>query len=194
MRLRSLAPGVAVVLCAALTPPAFAAASAPFGHACTPRDGALFCPTADEASRVPSFDGVPLDVDVWLPATGDGPFPTIAMLHGFGGSKQDFEGPLPAGYNAAYFAQRGYAVVLPSARGFGRSCGVPDSRTAGCERVWSHLDDQRYEARDVQWLLAKLVDQLVARPDQLGVTGISDGGGASLELPSWLTASGGPTG
>jgi len=72
--------------------------------------------------------------------------------------------------------------VLPSARGFGRSCGVPDSRTAGCERGWIHLGDQRYEARDVQWLLAKLVDQRVARPDQLGVTGISYGGGASLEL------------
>ena len=79
---------------------------------------------------MPSFDGVPLDVDVWLPATGDGPFPTIAMLHGFGGSKLDFEGPKPAGYNAMELARKGYAVVLPSARGFGRSCGVPDSRTA----------------------------------------------------------------
>ena len=42
-----------------------AAPPAPFGHACQPHDGALFCPTADDASRVPSFDGVPLDVDVW---------------------------------------------------------------------------------------------------------------------------------
>jgi fermentation-respiration switch protein FrsA (DUF1100 family) len=182
MRARSLVPCVAVVLCAALAPPASAAAPAPFGHACEPRDGVLFCPTADDAARIPSFDGVPLDVDVWLPATGDGPFPTIVMLHGFGGSKTDFQGPQPAGYNAMSFARKGYAVVLPSARGFGRSCGVPDSRTAGCERGWIHLDDQRYEARDVQWLLAKLVDQLVARPDALGVTGISYGGGTSLEL------------
>ena len=81
-----------------------------------------------------------------------------------------------------YFASKGYAVVLPSARGFGRSCGVPDSRTAGCERGWLHLDDQRYEARDVQWLLAELVDQLVARPDALGVTGISYGGGTAMQL------------
>ena len=70
----------------------------------------------------------------------------------------------------------------PSARGFGRSCGVADSRTAGCERGWIHLDDERYEARDVQWLLGQLVDQRVARPDALGVTGISYGGGTSLEL------------
>ena len=161
---------------------ASAAPPAPFGHACAPRDGALFCPTADDAARIPSFDGVPLDVDVWLPATGDGPFPTVVMLHGFGGSKQDFQGPKPAGYNAMELARKGYAVVLPSARGFGRSCGVVDSRTAGCERGWIHLDDQRYEARDVQWLLAKLVDQLVARPDELGVTGISYGAGTTMQL------------
>ena len=178
--------GLRFLFCTALlcvpAPAALAAPPAPFGHACEPRDGVLFCPAADDASRVPSFDGVPLDVDVWLPATGDGPFPTIVMLHGFGGSKTDFQGPQPAGYNAMELARKGYAVVLPSARGFGRSCGVPDSRTAGCERGWIHLDDQRYEARDVQWLLAKLVDQLVARPDELGVTGISYGGGTSLQL------------
>jgi pimeloyl-ACP methyl ester carboxylesterase len=178
--------GLSLSLCAAMlcvvAQTAAAAPPAPFGHACQPRDGALFCPTADDAARVPSFDGVPLDVDVWLPATGDGPFPTIVMLHGFGGSKAEFENPGPAGYNGAFYARQGYAVVLPTARGFGRSCGVADSRTPGCERGWIHLDDQRYEARDVQWLLARLVDQLVARPDALGVTGISYGGGASMML------------
>jgi predicted acyl esterase len=165
----------------ALAAPSAAAPPAPFGHACQPRNGALFCPTSNDAARVPSFDGVPLDVDVWLPPTGDGPFPTIVMGHGFGGSKTDFE-TSPAGYNGAFFARHGYAVVLPSARGFGRSCGVPASRTAGCERGWIHLDDQRYEARDVQTLLGMLVDQRVARPDALGVTGISYGGGLSMEL------------
>ena len=177
-----LPPLLCAVLLCLLAPTAVAAPPAPFGHACAPRDGALFCPTPDDASRVPSFDGVPLDVDVWLPPTGNGPFPTIVMLHGFGQSKTAFENPGPAGYNAALFARNGYAVVLPSARGFGRSCGVPDSRTAGCERGWIRLDDQRYDARDVQTLLARLVDQLVARPDALGVTGISYGGGVSLEL------------
>ena len=161
---------------------ALAAPPAPFGHPCQPREGALFCPTAADAGRVPSFDWVPLDVDVWLPLTGDGPFPTIAMLHGFGGSKAAFEGPLPAAYSAASFARHGYAVVVPSARGFGRSCGVADSRTSTCARGWLHLDDQRYEARDVQWLLGLLVDQGVARREALGVTGISYGGGTSLML------------
>jgi pimeloyl-ACP methyl ester carboxylesterase len=187
-------PGLAaVVALAALllaAAPAAAAPPPPFGHACAPKaDGVLTCPTADLASRVPSFDGVPLDVDVTLPATGDGPFPTVVMLHGLGGNKTNFQAPTAAGtdartrgYNDVALARAGFAVVLPSARGFGASCGRPESRTAGCERGWQHLADHRYEARDVQHLLGLLVDQGVARPDALGVTGESYGGGTSLSL------------
>ena len=167
----------------ALTAPAAAAPPLPFGHTCAPLDGALACPTASDATRVPSFDGVPLDVDVFLPPTGDGPFPTIAMLHGFAGSKADPEAGGPTSTtNAAFYARNGYAVVVPSARGFGRSCGVPASRTPDCARGWLHLADQRFEARDVQDLLGLLVDEGVARADALASTGISYGGGQTLEL------------
>jgi fermentation-respiration switch protein FrsA (DUF1100 family) len=161
-----------------------AAPPAPFGHVCAPQNGVLFCPTTSDAERVPSFDGVPLDVDVMLPSTGDGPFPTIAMLHGYGGDKASFEATVPEGnggstyrYNNVYYAQQGYAVVTYTARGFGRSCGSPDSRTApACDRGWLHLADQRFEARDTQHLLGLLVDQGVALGQSLGVTGISYGG------------------
>jgi pimeloyl-ACP methyl ester carboxylesterase len=165
-----------------------AAEPLPFGHPCADTsDGVRLCPTASDDQRVPSFDGVPLDVDVTLPpaSMGDGPFPTILMLHGYGGSKKSFEGISNSNpdFNNVFFAQHGYAVVNPSARGFGNSCGAASSRTSpACDKGWIHLDDQRYEARDVQWLLARLVDQLVARPDALGVTGISYGGGASMML------------
>ena len=94
----------------------------------------------------------------------------------------DDEGATTYHWNANYFARRGYAVVNPSARGFGRSCGQPTSRTPDCARGWIHLADQRYEARDTQHLLGLLADQGVARPGALGVTGISYGGGQSLEL------------
>jgi hypothetical protein len=73
-------------------------------------------------------------------------------------------------------------VVNYSSRGFGRSCGVPDSRTAGCERGWTHLFDQRYEARDTQHLLGLLVDQGIAKVGALGVTGVSGGSLQSLQL------------
>jgi predicted acyl esterase len=171
---------------AALAAPqaASAAAPAPFGHACGPQAGVRLCPTASDSARVPTFDGVPIDVDVTLPTSGDGPFPTIVMLHGYGGSKTDFESATGSGdYNNVFYARRGYAVVNLSARGFGRSCGVAASRTApACDRGWIHLGDQRYEARDVQYLLGLLVDEGVTRAGAIGVTGISYGGGQSQIL------------
>ena len=181
---RRLAVPLALAVAGLLAPAAQAAPPNPFGHACAPQDGVLFCPTAIDAERVPSWDGVPLDVDVTLPASGDGPFPTIVMMHGYGGNKTAFEATRRRrGYNNVFFAQQGYAVVNYSARGFGRSCGTPDSRTSpGCDRGWLHLADHRYEARDTQHLLGLLVDQGVARADALGVTGVSYGGIQTLNL------------
>src|SRR5439155_10636191 len=170
--------------------PASAAPPKPFGHTCTPKNGVRFCATHIDSQRVASFDSLPLDVDVTLPATGEGPFPTIVMLHGYPGDKTNFETETPDGgsdpklyhYNNVFYALRGYAVVNYSARGFGRSCGRPNSRGAGCERGWIHLADQRFEARDTQYLLGLLVDEGVAKAGALGVTGISYGGGQSMEL------------
>ena len=42
-----------------------------------------------------------------------------------------------------FYARQGYAVVTLSARGFGRSCGTPASRSDGCERGWTHIADQQ---------------------------------------------------
>jgi predicted acyl esterase len=164
---------VAAVL-TAVPATASAAPPEPFGLACAPRASTLFCPAVGDSERVPSFDGTPIDVDVTLPATGDGPFPTLVMLHGFGGSKGAYTSADPAAgrrYNSTAFAQRGYAVVTPSIRGFGRSCGTPSSRTPDCANGYIRLADQRYEARDVQELLGRLVDQRVADPTRLAVTG-----------------------
>ena len=177
---------------------AAAAAPAPFGHACGLENGVRFCPTTTLAERVPSFDGVPLDVDVTLPETGSGPFPTIVMLHGFGGSKTDFEttsaaGPAPdeAGngstiyrYNNVFFARRGYAVVNYTARGFGNSCGggAGGDHEGPCASGYIRLADSRHEARDTQYLLGLLADEGIVRPRAIGITGISYGGGQSMEL------------
>jgi len=173
-------------LAAAVLPAASARAAPPnpFGHPCAPQAGVLFCPAAGDDQRVASWDGVPLDVDVTLPPSGDGPFPTIAMMHGWASDKRSFERLAPTGsYNNVYYASKGYAVVNYSARGFGRSCGAPDSRTSpGCDRGWLHLADQRYEGRDTQYLLGLLVDQGITRPDAIGVTGVSYGGIQTLNL------------
>lgn len=189
---RRLCAATAMIAGVAVLAPGAAAAAgplAPFGHACTAQNGVRYCPTSTLAQRVPSFDGVPLDVDVTLPATGNGPFPTIVMLHGWGGDKTAFEASSPSGdgnetyhYNNVYYAQQGYAVLNYTARGFGNSCGSLSSRTPDCAKGWIHLADQRYEARDTQYLLGLLVDQKVTNRNAIGVTGISYGGGQSIEL------------
>jgi predicted acyl esterase len=166
------------------------AEAAPFGHACKAENGVRFCPSETLAQRVPTFDGVPLDADVTLPASGKGPFPAIVMLHGWSGSKTSFESSSPEGdgnetydYNNVYYAQHGYAVLNYSARGWGNSCGAVSSREApGCAEGWIRLADQRYEARDTQYLLGLLADEKLVKPRSIGVTGISYGGGQSIEL------------
>jgi predicted acyl esterase len=177
-------PGVAAAKAKAAAEPA------PFGHACKAQDGVRFCPTETLEERVPTFDGVPLDADVTLPASGKGPFPTIVMLHGWEGNKTSFESSTPEGdgnetydYNNVYYAQHGYAVLNYSARGWGNSCGTPESRSAaGCAEGWIRLADTRYEARDTQYLLGLLADEKLVKPRAIGVTGISYGGGQSIEL------------
>jgi hypothetical protein len=124
-----------------------------------------------------------LDVDVTLPAAGNGPFPTILLLHGLGGTKTSFEGTGgDKTYNNVWFAQQGYAVVTPTARGFGNSCGPTLAGTAGCEQGWTRLGDMRYEVRDVQTLVGRLVDEGIVRPDAIAATGVSYGGGFSTML------------
>ena len=191
--MRRIAPLLAALAAlAALALPAGADAKlAPFGHPCQLENGVFFCPTASDSQRVGSFDGVPLDVDVTFPTKGLGkPLPTIVMLHGFPGTKESFEATTPEGdggvtyhWNNNYYARHGYVVVNYSARGFGRSCGVKSSRSSpGCDRGWFHLADQRFELRDAQELLGKLVDEGWADPKAIGVTGVSYGGGSSLQL------------
>jgi predicted acyl esterase len=165
---------------AALAFPATAAAAGPtpFGKlSCVAQEGVRYCP-GSVATRVPTFDGVPLDVNVALPADQSTNLPLAVLSHGYGGHKLGFADMKP-------FAQRGYAVLTISARGFGDSCGSPSSRLAdpvGCAKGWIHLDDTRYEVRDVQTLAGILADEGIADPQRVGAFGGSYGGGVSLAL------------
>jgi hypothetical protein len=200
------------VLCAAsaLAAPSAAVADGgpqPFGHACTSEStGVRFCatpaPTMSSDQRVRSWDATPLQADVTLPPTGGGPWPTIVILPGYGGSdgvSWDGEGGSSSygsegtDFSANWFARHGYAVMTMNFRGVGESCGPPYAGTAtpdvwrvadasACQKASFYFDDQRYDARDVQWLLGLLVDQGIAKPDALGVSGESLGSLATLEL------------
>jgi Acetyl xylan esterase (AXE1) len=163
---------------AALALPAAAGAVKPFGKlTCAPAEGVRFCEGA-VATRVPTFDGVPLDVNVTLPAKRSKHLPLVIQLHGWAGSKSGLG-------SSKEWAEDGYAVLNYSARGFGDSCGSAASRAAApdaCARGWVHLADSRYEARDSQYLAGLLADQGIALPRRIGVTGGSYGGGQSLTL------------
>jgi hypothetical protein len=185
MRRTALLTGITTLAVLLHVAAGHAADPTPFGHACTRENGVRFCPARGLSERVPSFDGVPLDVDVTLPRNGDGPFPAIAMVTGFGADKTSLEATNPGAlgnWNNVFYARRGYAVINASPRGFGASCGSLASRTPACARGWTHLSDQRYEVRDVQWLLGKLVDEGTAKADALGVTGWGSGGAQVVQL------------
>src|SRR5690606_21996373 len=88
---------------------------------------------------------VELDTTFYLPrsASAENPVPAILLAHGFGGTKHSVAS------DAGDFADRGYAVLTWSARGFGESGGE------------IHLNSPDYEIRDAQ----RLIDWLAARPE-----------------------------
>ena len=76
-------------------------------------------------------------------------------------------------------------MLTYTARGLWGSCGTPESRAANpvaCAHGYIHLADARYEVRDTQELIGRLVDQGVADRRRIGVTGDSYGGGQSTML------------
>jgi hypothetical protein len=142
-----------------------------------------FC-EGTSTTRIESWDGVPLDVNVTIPpASMTGPFPLIVDLHGWGGGKSG--GPY------VDWPTAGYVVLSYTARGFHESCGSAASRMpdAGLsnpnvcnERGWIRLADARYEIRDTQYLAGLLADEGLVIPTKVGATGISYGGGQSMLL------------
>ncbi|PRY28814.1 alpha/beta fold hydrolase [Pseudosporangium ferrugineum] len=112
---------------------------------------------------------VALDTRFYLPKDRDGRVPAVLLAHGFGGTKDSVSG------DAESLADRGYAVLTWTARGFGASGGE------------IHLDSPDHEVKDAQ----RLLDWLAARPEvrtdaagdpRVGVVGGSYGGALALLL------------
>ncbi len=160
-----------------------AAQAGPLGLGdCGPTHGVYQC-----SGLVQTWDGVPLDTTVTLPSAKASRRPLIANLHGFGNSKYEYLDPASQAYtgNAFGWAKRGYAVLTYTSRGLWGSCGTPESRSANpgpCADGYIHLADVRYEVRDAQTLIGRLVDQGIAARKRIGVTGDSYGGGQSTML------------
>jgi dienelactone hydrolase len=160
-----------------------AAAEAPLGLGdCGPAEGVYQC-----SGLVETWDGVPLDTTVTMPAADSRGMPLVANIHGFGNSKYEYLNPEETAYtdNAYSWARDGYTVLTFTARGLWGSCGTPESRLANpgpCADGYIHLADVRYEVRDIQELIGRLVDSGHVDGGRIGVTGDSYGGGQSLML------------
>lgn len=136
---------------------------------------------------VRSFDGTPIDVNFSMPSEADfgpPPYPTVMFFHGYGGSKEGFNGYLK------FFNELGYAAFSMTERGFGRSCGETtplselQSGSEDCSKGFIHLMDTRYEVRDAQYLIGQLVDEGLVDPEKIASVGASYGGGKSMALAS----------
>lgn len=142
------------------------------------------------SGEIPSFDGLGLDTDLSIPLDATRPAPTLAMLHGWSQDKTFWEADTTAGdgagtwhWNNVWFASKGWVAVNYTARGFQQSCGMTDQDANCTPNGYTHLADRRFETRDSQILLGKLVDAGIADPKELASTGDSYGGGQT-----WLLA------
>ncbi|HEY2354931.1 MAG TPA: CocE/NonD family hydrolase [Gaiellaceae bacterium] len=142
------------------------------------------------SGEIPTFDGIGLDTDLSIPLKATKARPTIVMLHGWGQDKTFWEASTKAGdgagswhWNNVWFVAHGWVVVNYTARGFQQSCGTTDEDANCTPNGYTHLADRRFEVRDTQTLLGKLVDAGIARTRELAATGDSYGGGQS-----WLLA------
>ena len=167
---------LALLLCC-LLPASATAAAKPFESLeCAEQEDVRFC-----SGKIDTWDGHLVDTNVTLPASGDGPFPLIILSHGWGGTKYGLTGN-PSSASKPW-ADRGYAVLSITSRGFNESCGTPPNRLdPRCPGGWIKLDDTRYEIRDVQHLAGRLVDDGLVDPQRIGVHGGSYGGGVSFGL------------
>jgi ABC-2 type transport system ATP-binding protein len=125
---------------------------------------------------VSELDRTSLDARLEIPA-GTAPFPLVALIHGYAGSKTG------SGDIAAMMLGEGYAVLRYSTRGFGDSWGQVN------------LADLHLEIADLRSMIGRVMDDSNCNldPTKVAITGASYGGGhswLSLVEPSFKSPGG----
>jgi len=143
-------------------------------------EGQTWCGTgvssSGNVSSSPGVDGVPIDLNFALPATGSAPYPLVMVNHGNGEQKYPFTLA-----SMQRWLDKGYAVYSQTSRGFGYTC-LLNPGDPGCEKGYSHMMDFRYEVRDAQDILGLLADEDLIQPKKIAATGASYGGAMSMSL------------
>jgi dienelactone hydrolase len=177
-----------------VVPAAHAAIPSALGITCTVNgtDQVRECGTGTSGSdtvrsTAPTWDGVPIDVNIaFPPASGsDDNYPLIIVGHGYGGEKIGF-GAANSTSGLRRFTSRGYAVFSMTDRGFHQSCGKDNAIAAApagaCDNGFIHLMDDRFEVRDAQFFAGELADEGLVDGQRVGANGGSYGGGLSMAL------------
>lgn len=109
---------------------------------------------------------VQLRGNLYIPSTGQGPYPALTLSMGYGGVKE--QGALPY---AEAFASAGFVVLFHDHRGFGESEGTPRQDI----NPWQQIEDWR-----------RAITYLQSRPEvdreRIGLWGSSYSGGHALVL------------
>lgn len=163
--------------------------------------------------EVRSHDEIELEGRIVFPTGAPaGPLPLVVLFPGWAGNRNGVFGDptwkpedAVAQWTPARFLARGYALLAYTPRGFAASCGTfdllvdvladggtgPDQEDpAGCVDGHTHIAERKYEVRDTQYLLGKLVDAGVADAARLVAVGGSYGGGQAWMLATsrpWTT-------
>ncbi|MCP4541617.1 MAG: alpha/beta hydrolase [Chloroflexi bacterium] len=77
-------------------------------------------------------------LDLYLPSSGDGPFPTLFVIHGGGDNKRDMA-PL-----THYFAERGYAAISIDHRDMPYAKYPLPVQDTFCAMAWTHANASTY--------------------------------------------------
>ncbi|MGD1031746.1 MAG: S9 family peptidase [Opitutaceae bacterium] len=121
-----------------------------------------------KAVRYPSSDGLEIPAYLTLPAGPGTGLPALVIPHGGPWARDSWA------YNtlAQFFANRGYAVLMPNFRG---SIGYGKKFLDSGNREWG-----RKMQDDVTWGVKYLVAKGIADPKRVGILGASYGGYATL--------------
>mgnify|MGYP000045590107 CR=1 FL=1 len=117
--------------------------------------------TTDDNVIIPTYDGLELHGNIFVPTTGESSYPAIIFINSWAFDEYEYLA------EAKRFSEDGYVVLSYSTRGFGQSDGTIE--TAGPE-----------DLADVSAVIDYLVTRYPVDVEAIGVSGISYGSGISL--------------
>lgn len=133
-------------------------------------------------------ESVHLDMRIYKPGT-TGRFPTLVFNHGSTGHGTDstrFKQPVDAPAVAAFFLQRGWAVVMPARRGRAASEGQYDegfstNRALGYTCISSlSLAGADRALRDIEAAMTAILEMPFVDRERVAIGGVSHGGALSV--------------